>query len=515
MTSYISTQENRFPSAGMLILGLASVLAGITAVVYTWALLAAAAGLGLFIIVWFISRRLQLWQALVAVSLTGFIVLNYGFENLVTGRIGGIPILIGESMMFAGMVLAIRKHDTRELRRLFQDPIVLCLIFLLMFSALHLIVDVPRFGLYAFRDASQYIEAMFLVAGYLWANEKNGIRRFIQWLLVIFALNAIYSFTLPWSEGLQNASPTSGVFQPITILGQYQHCALYLVAGALYCAWLADYTARGRRWILFGAAAFQLCGLAILQARSMFVGTAAVLAILLFLKERQKLRRSLWAIGSGLIVMFVLFFMISASGISISGRVGEINGDFLEQYALSVLSIDNSNKRLGKDDDRLDWYDEVWQGTTTDVTTFFIGQGFGQPLIDFENENGIPVRQPHNAAVGAFGRLGAIGIFVWLLVQALLVMRFLRALKAEKGREAHDLLLWLLVFYVLAFVLSMAQPALEFSHYAVPLYFIVGFSLRLMHAALEKPRTRTRLERSRYEPEYEKRKPRYCYNELG
>jgi hypothetical protein len=32
----------------------------------------------------------------------------------------------------------------------------------------------------------------------------------------------------------------------------------------------------------------------------------------------------------------------------------------------------------------------------------------------------------------------------------------------------------------------MVQPALEFSHYAVPLYFIVGFGLKMTGMTLEK-----------------------------
>jgi O-antigen ligase len=229
----------------------------------------------------------------------------------------------------------------------------------------------------------------------------------------------------------------------------------------------------------------QICGLAVQQNRSMYVGIFVILALLLVLGERNKLQRSLRAVGGGVIALLVLLLVISLFGISVRGRAGEINADFLGQYALSILSLDNSHSRLAQDEDRLDWLEQVWQTTSSNPTTLLIGQGFGQPLIDFETEAGIPVRQPHNAAMGVFGRLGLTGLSVWLLYQILLLKRFLRALKAERSREAHDLILWLLVFYVLAFVLSMVQPALEFSHYAVPLYFIVGFSLKIMHVRLE------------------------------
>ncbi len=489
MTSYTSSSDSRLLHSSTAVFGLMCILAGMAFVAYTWVvLIAMAVSVALIAALWLIRVRLQLWQALIAISLAGFIILNYGFENLVIGRIAGAPLLVGELMMLGGLLLAIRKHGFSQVTKVLRDPIVLCLVCLLLSAIAHLMVDIPRFGLYALRDASLYFETVFLIAGYLWASEKSGIRTFVQWLIVVFTLNLLYSFTLPLGESLQAISPTTGVFQPIALFGQYQHVGMYLVAGALFCAWMTEYTTGWPRWILWTMVATQLCGLAVQQNRSMYVGVFVVLALLFLLGERAKLRRSLRALGGGVIAMAVLLVVISLFGISLHGRVGEINADFLRQYALSVLSLDSSNNRLAQDEDRIDWLQQVWQNTTATPATLLLGQGFGQPLIDFETESGIPVRQPHNAAMGVFGRLGLSGLAIWLLFQILLLKRFLRALKAAHDRETHDLILWLLVFYVLAFVLSMVQPALEFSHYAVPLYFIVGFALKIMQITLEKAR---------------------------
>jgi O-antigen ligase len=188
--------------------------------------------------------------------------------------------------------------------------------------------------------------------------------------------------------------------------------------------------------------------------------------------------------------MLALLFAFSLLGVSIRGRVGEINADFLRQYALSVLSLDDANARLGRDDDRVDWLRQAWQSTASDPVTLLTGQGFGKPLIDFETEDGVPVRQPHNAAMAVFGRLGIIGVSVWLLSQVLFFKRFLTALKTQQSPEVHDLVLWLLIFYVLAFVISMVQPSLEFSHYSIPLYFILGFSLKVLDTVLAKSRAK-------------------------
>jgi hypothetical protein len=485
MSSYASTSD-KWPA--IVLVGVGCILAGIGAVLYPGAMFAAmAAGGALLAFRWLIPNRLQFWQALVAASLAGFIVLNYGFENLVAGHVAGVPLLIGETAMLIGLTLAIRRQGMSQLKPALRDPIVRCLIALLVVSALHLIVEAPRFGVYAFRDASLYFEAVFLTAGYLWANEKNGVKTFVQFMLVVFVLNLIYSFTLPWRDTLQSLSPTSGVFQPIPIIGQYQDGSVYLAAGAFFFAWLADYTRGWRCRVLLVVATVQVLALAVLQDRGIYVGIVVVLVLLFVLKKTSKMRRPLRVLGGSALAMFALLTVMPVFGVSIHGRVGEINGEFLRQYALSVLSLDNSNTRLAKDDDRLDWFRQVWRGTTSEPVTFLIGQGFGMPLIDFLAEDGMPVRQPHNAALGVFGRLGVAGLSLWLLFQLLLFKRFLAAVKAHKSREIDDLNLWLFIFFVLAFVISMTQPSLEFSHYAVPLFFMTGFALRTM-------RTRSDLE---------------------
>lgn len=491
MTSQTLAPARRALDGRMVALGLASVLAAVAFVAYTYVTLIAIAGCGAFIALhWLIPARLQLWQAFMAISIAGFIILNYGFENLVLAHIAGVPLLIGEFLMLAGLLLAIRKLGFRQLKPLLRDPIIRCFLFLLAFAVLHLAVDIPRFGLYALRDASMYFEAVFMAAGYLWSTEKNGIRRFVQCLLIILAFNAIYSFSLPFGDSLQSISPRSGVFQPIALFGQYQQVGLYLLAGAILCVWLIEYATTSSRYILFALAIAQICGLAVIQNRSMYLGIVIILVLLFALRERRKFRRFTGLVGRSAIIMIALLFTFSFLGIRIRGRVGEIDADFLRQYALSVLSLDNSNSRLAQDDDRVDWLQEAWQSTASDPVTLLTGQGFGKPLIDFETQDGIPVRQPHNAAMGVFGRLGVIGVSVWLLSQVLLFKRFTTALRARQSREMHDLILWLLMFYVLAFLMSMVQPALEFSHYAVPLYFILGFALKVLETALV-PREKT------------------------
>ncbi len=80
---------------GCLLLGMALI-----AFQDTFARAIASVGI-LFLLKWAIGRRMKVWQGMMLISLTGFIILNYGFENFIAGHIAGYPLLIGEMLMCA------------------------------------------------------------------------------------------------------------------------------------------------------------------------------------------------------------------------------------------------------------------------------------------------------------------------------------------------------------------------------------------------------------------------------
>jgi O-antigen ligase len=108
-----------------------------------------------------------------------------------------------------------------------------------------------------------------------------------------------------------------------------------------------------------------------------------------------------------------------------------------------------------------------------------LGVGYGLPLIDFMSETGQPIRQPHNSSMNVFGRLGLVGLSIWLLFLSIVMKRLWNAAH-QAGRVAgasRPLGLWLLAFCVLGLLDSMVQPYFEFSHCAVPFFFLLGVAL--------------------------------------
>ena len=430
--------------------------------------------------------RLEFWQILVLVTLAAYGILNYGFDNLAVG-LGGIQIPVGELLMLLALGMVILGGRSRSLSQFLLDPPVLCLLLLLLLALIHLVVDLPRHGLYALRDSSIFCEAVFLPLGLLWANRKRDTPLLLKWLLFVFFTNLIYSFTFPWAEQLQSWSPGFGVFHPVPLFGNYQDNALYLLCGALFCILLGHQVVRWPRWFLLALAVAQLCGLAILQVRSMYAGIAAVLLLLLFLWEAREMAQFASILALSLGTLCVLVLLVSLLGLRLRGRSGPVDFSFLEKHVRTVLSLNDARTRMAEDTDRASWYEQVWRRTRSSKVTLIVGEGFGEPLIDFKNEEGIPVRQPHNSSLSVLARLGLVGLLVWLVFLVSVTRRFVHAIRrrVEADDGVHQLVLWLFFFFVLAMIQTSVQPALEFSHGAIPFYFLVGFALGVMRWQVE------------------------------
>jgi hypothetical protein len=430
----------------------------------------------LCLIVRWCRGRMEFWQALVLLALTPYIILNFGFDNL---AINYFPV--GELLLLLALALVIRETKSDLLKRTLLDPPVVCLIALLLLSCLHLIIDVPRYGLYAVRDSSMFFEAVFIVLGIVWAQNPRGTQLLIRWLFLILLVNLFYAYTFSWGERIQAASPSFGVFHPVPLLGNYQQGAHWLLLGALFFVWLGPSVVRWPRWVLIVLAAAQLGGLAILQDRSMYVGMVVIVLILLLFHQTKKLVAFLSTIGWGIAFVLVLSTAVSVLGIKLQGRMGPVDVSFLEEHAKTVLAIGDANTLMSHDVDRADWYGQVWNRVTSSPSNLFVGEGFGQALIHFANEQGIPVRQPHNSSLTVLARLGFVGLTFWLLFIGMVLVRCVRFLRTPyRSAAVFGLVLWLFLSIIVALLEASVQPAFEFSHGAIPFYFLVGLAIGLM-----------------------------------
>jgi len=415
----------------------------------------------------------EVWQLLVMLALTGYIILNWGFANLAF-RVAGMPLIIGHALMFAALALAAFSNPNRLVVAL-REPAILCLSALVLLSSIHLIVDVPRYGLYAVRDSSVFLEGVFLVLGLAWARKETNLLPLMKFLFAVFLVNLIYSFSFPWAESLSSWSPKSGIFLVVPVLGSYAHNYLYLLAGALFCLWVGKDVVGWPRPILILLAVAQVFALAIHQARSTYVGLLVVLLALAILGEFRK-----WATLTATLAFALGVFLVltSIGELRLQGRLGPVTPAFLQEHAQSLL-LEPGTPGLGTIYGRWQWYTEVWDRAQSSTTNLLVGEGFGTPLIDFKGPGGVAVRQPHNTHLSVLARLGLVGLAFWTLFHLSIIARFLRALLLRPRLDAkmRALILWLFLFYVLAMIVTTVQPYLEFSYGAIPFYFFVGLAL--------------------------------------
>jgi hypothetical protein len=431
--------------------------------------------------------RMEWWQLLVLLALAPTFVLNYGFDNLAVGA-GGLKFPAGDLLMFLALLLVTWRIGRSGLQSILADPPVACLMALLLMTCCHLLVDVPRYGFYAVRDGSMFFEAVILLLGVTWGQDPRDTQMLKRWLFYIFLANLFYSYTFSWGEKIKSVSPKFGLFHPVPLFGNYQQSALLLLLGSMYFVWIAPSAVRWPRWILTLLSAAQLGGLAILQARSMYVGIVLILLVLFMFHEKRKLFGFASTVGWGVAVLLLFLLVISGLGITIQGRMGPVNLTFVGDQVKTVLAMGHANTRNAHEDDRADWYGQVWDRVRSSPTNMVIGEGFGQALINFENEEGIPVRQPHNSSLTVLARLGFVGLSIWILFIGFVLVRFAGFLRMRTASEGvNNSVLWIFLCFVLFLEISSVQPELEFSHGTIPFYFLLGLGLGIMRNMKNSP----------------------------
>ncbi len=422
----------------------------------------------------FATRALVLWQKLTFIALAGFVILSYGFANWTP--VPGKPIPGGHLLLLAALPLALRGRKY-EAAKFLDEPAILWWLLLVGLSVAHLVLDIPRYGTFAIRDASFVFEGVFMLLGFLWARRATKTKPFFMALAVLFLLNTAYSLTYPIADKLVEISPVSGVFKPTPLLGSYSHADFFLVVGGLYYLLVMPHFRMWPPRLTLLLAALQASWAFVFQGRSVYIGTAIALVLLVLFGGLRRGARVIAVIVGGLMVFFVI---IGITGSVIQGRVGVVGPDFLWQHVRSLFLVDPNTPAEGTVQWRLDLLSPLRERWTASASVMAIGEGFGQPLIDFENAENVVVRQPHSTHITVLIRLGALGFLVWLLMHWRILtslLRFLRSCRRETLN--HDLALWLLLFYVLGVVLTTFQPWLEFSYGAIPFYFFVGFALAM------------------------------------
>jgi len=380
------------------------------------------------------------------------------------------------------LALAVFAHRPLAAKAL-HEPALLFLLGVLGLSVFHLVTDIPSYGSLAFRDATMCFDGLFVLMGLLWARKSDSPYFLAKWLMVIFALNMVYSYTLPWGEKLWSWSPESGVFLPVPLLGNYRGTGDVLLAGAVFCICVGSYVIRRPRWLMPFLVVAQLLGIAITQVRRMYLGIVVVIVILVLAGEIKKFARLFILVPAAVAVLFVV---TSLAGLQISGRIGPVSLEFFKDHLRSISGAENTP---GSDPQS-----RVIMGNQA-LQHFFahpvFGEGFGRPLLTvIDEDNGTVTRTPHNSSLTFLARLGLVGFALWVAFHVCVWTRFLHAFRQRHScdKRLYAFILWLFLFYVLFMVGSFVEAPFEYPAHAIPFYFLMGFALGLIRWHMSSPK---------------------------
>jgi O-antigen ligase len=454
------------------------VLAGSVATLYPifwlgYLTVAVVLGICWLLFVWVRRAGLEFWQALALTTLSGYLVLNYGFDNLAI-HVGGFPILISYGLMYASLALAV-SASRHLLVRAVKEPAMLCVLAVLVLAFFHMVTEIPSYGAWAFRDCTMCLDALFLLMGLLWAMKSDNICFLAKWLMVIFVLNMVYSFTLPWSETLWSWSPVSGAFLQVPLLGNYNGAGDLLFAGAMFCICVGSYVISRPRWLTPFLALAQLLGIAITQIRRMYLGIVVVILILVLVGEIKKFAKLFVLVPAAIAVLFVV---TTLGGLEITGRIGPVNLAFVGDHIRSMSG--NEDMPGSTVQGRFDMSNEALQHFRAHPV---FGEGFGQPLVsETDLDTGAVTRMPHDSSLTYLARLGVVGFTVWVAFHFCLLKRFFYAFRQRHScdKRLYAFVLWLFLFYVIFMLGSFVEGPFEYPSRAIPFYFLMGLALGLI-----------------------------------
>lgn len=409
-----------------------------------------------------------------------YLVLNYGVMVIrIPPTSVGLPL--GELAIIFFLLTIHYQSSIYNFKTIF--PINLLMIWW-GYILLRTLAGFTECGIWAFRDATNVIESLFLVGGFIFAQHPENVERIFRWLPKLFLIACLYGLTFPFSLLLQEISPkvSGGSGQLVSLLGMYTNSAVML----LWCAFFImifstsyNINPKKKYYISAGLIAYAVI---IFQARTIYLQIITIFLFFFFYRKDLFSKSAL-----AIIFCLALVFLFPFLDLKISGRLGQnVSIKFIIRHFIAIFGIasENLEQSAGGVILRTEWWRFIFSRLFSSWSNFFIGLGYGFPLIDFHVTGGIAVREPHNSYISFFARSGFIGLsfFFWVHWRLLKVWNWAyckcKDISWDKGK---DMLLSLMVYFILIWIYAIGEDAFEKPFNTIPYYFFWGIVLRFAY----------------------------------
>lgn len=371
-------------------------------------MISAVMALALLAIAFLLATRITLRQLILGSVL--MVILGYLFAGRGFAYVGLGPLYIGEFVLAATAIVA----ATSPRQRQSVVPVILASVFIIL-GILRTLPFVEEYGLHAIRDAALYYYILVGVFLYFALTEKE-----VRWGLRI--IGEAIPFYLAWSF-IQLGNDVVGFLPdlywpgaPVGILETKPGDRAVVLAAIAAYTLLGLPKLLGVRFqvpsVIFWSSWIGLAAVAAIGARGGLLAIVIALCVVVGYRRSRELFRML-LIGGVMLTVLIAW--------NPSIQIGSYRELSVEQFTANLTSIfQSSEANSGSVDQNRDWRLEFWKSTTSDTIHgdhLWFGMGYG---VNLANEAGFQInenddlRSPHNVFVTVLGRMGVIGLGLWV-----------------------------------------------------------------------------------------------------
>jgi len=414
---------------------------------------------------------------LVLASIFLYLALNYGFMVVRIPPTEGTGVPVGELVLLFSLATIHYPTLIGQMKKVVNPAPFLLFVTLGLVGALKGVSD---YGMWAMRDATHEIEALYLLVGFAVAGRLEWMQKIFHWIPLLLVFAVLFGFTFPIREMLQAAGPSiTGAQGQRVPMAQYLNTyTLTLWAVMMLVLW-----ERNIKFINYVLLSGFLIAYVVFVYQSRTIYLQVVGLMLLMAWKKPEINRKLLM---AVLLFLIILVIISVTGIEIKGRLGEkVNLDFLLGHLKAIVGVDSDSAGVKGASEgvglRIGWWINIYHDMISSLQSLFFGLGFGIPLTNFHDNFNSIVREPHNSYISVTARMGLIGLatMVWMYLS------FLRAWNAAYKRcveldweEGKNILLFFLSYFILIWIFSMTEDGMEKPFNAISFYFFWGVVLR-------------------------------------
>jgi len=192
-------------------------------------------------------------------------------------------------------------------------------------------------------------------------------------------------------------------------------------------------------------------------------------------------KRILMPISLGIMIILILgnlsFLLPDIENLHIRGdfSFNDLYEIFKSIFVSSSTDAGTDLSLEGSRSHRLEMWSDIIKETVNE--NLYFGQGFGMDLT------AQTFRHPHNSLISIFGRMGIVGLFLYLSLFVYILRKIYR--KYRQTLYYKQIYLWFLFYVILSFQILNFSVVLESPMLAIPFYLILGGIIGFLDGSFE------------------------------